>query len=270
MSVNLYVLHGFLGLPSDFSLLKLPPNWEMKAIDYLHVRELSPENSLRDWGSNFCKFVLNKEKSVNSSGSEFTKPSSSTTLSEKNDQSIATQPKRWLLGYSQGGRLALHAFFENLYMWEGLILLSAHPGIRAEDKLTEDTERLHRKQFHEQWVRRFEKQDFNKTVEQWNALPVFAGSKHEPVRLEENYNRHQLTKCLSHWSLSLQKDFHPEIKVCQKKIFYVAGQFDEKYKQIAHQLENLNPNVVAMTAPNSGHRVLFDNPDFISELLKTL
>ncbi len=270
MTISLYALHGFLGLPADFSLLKLPQGWDMKAIDYLHVRELSPENSLRDWGSHFCKFVLSKEKSLNTSSPESIKVLVDNSSNVNRDQSTENQAKRWLLGYSQGGRLALHAFFENPYMWEGLILLSAHPGIRAEDKLTEDTERLHRKQFHEQWVRKFEKQDFNKTVEQWNAMPVFAGSKNEPKRLEENYNRHQLTKCLSHWSLSLQKDFHPQIKTCQKKIFYIAGQFDQKYKQIAHDLERLNPNVVAMTAPQSGHRVLFDNPDFISDLLKTL
>jgi len=249
MSVMLYALHGFLGVPADFSQIKLPTDWQMNAIDYLHVRELSPENSLKDWGNNFCKYVLAKEKTVAGN--------------------VPDQPKRWLIGYSQGGRLALHAFFENPFLWQGLILLSAHPGIRAADKLTEDTERLHRQQFHQQWVRRFEKQDFDKTVEQWNAQPVFAGSKNEPKRLEKNYNRHQLAKCLSHWSLSLQKDFHPQIKACQNKIFYIAGEFDEKYKQIGRDLERLNPNVIATVAPESGHRVLFDNPDFISELLKT-
>ena len=64
MSVMLYALHGFLGVPADFSQIKLPTDWQMNAIDYLHVRELSPENSLKDWGNNFCKFVLAKEKAV--------------------------------------------------------------------------------------------------------------------------------------------------------------------------------------------------------------
>ena len=39
---------------------------------------------------------------------------------------------RALLGYSMGGRLALHALLEKDHPWQAAVIISAHPGLESE------------------------------------------------------------------------------------------------------------------------------------------
>lgn len=234
----LWALHGFLGKPSDFDplrdfCLRRNNNIQWQSLDYLHLRELSPQNSLGDWGG-----LLNRYVSRHSGVSS----------------------ENILLGYSQGGRLALHALKDNPKLWKAAVIISSNPGIHAWEKSS-------RLQSDEEWAERFLNKDFKKTVQKWNSLPVFAGSREEPVRLEQDYNRRQLADCLLNWSVAKQEDFRPYLETFLGNLFYVCGENDPKYCQTGKDLEQKNKKIHLVQVKNSGHRVLFDQPEALGEVI---
>lgn len=229
--MTIWALHGFLGLPSDFESLKehcirLQPDLKWHSVDYLKVRELSPQNPLASWGAHFNQYV---QKS-----------------SEKNETHV-------LLGYSQGGRLALHALKDNPSLWKSTILLSANPGIL-------EGERPARLANDQRWANQFLNENFAWTLKQWNSQNVFRGSKNEPQRSENQFNRHQLADCLVNWSVAQQENFAAFLNQSSSSILYVAGERDTKYVQIGQAIANANRRVDCEILADSGHRVLFDQP----------
>lgn len=237
--MNIYFLHGFLGLPSDFErtmhFLEVPgENSNILSVDYLKFRETSSQVSLSDWGGQFNRWIQSYEKGQ----------------TNKN-------PKRILVGYSQGGRLALQAVHASPQFWQGLILISANPGIPSGERPA----RLKRDQV---WGERFLQENFDKTVEKWNAQPVFQGSMAEPQRQESNYNRNLLAGCLTQWSLGHQQDFKSVIKDWQIPMLYMAGEKDSKYVQIGQELKKAQPSVKLSVIPQAGHRVILDAPDALA------
>jgi 2-succinyl-6-hydroxy-2,4-cyclohexadiene-1-carboxylate synthase len=241
--VIIWALHGFLGLPSDFEelqsrCLELHPNLQWKNVDYLRLRELSPSQTLQEWGARFNQFVQQNSK--------------------PNETHV-------LLGYSQGGRLALHALKQQPSLWRACVLLSTNPGIGEGEK----PQRLRNDQ---QWAERFLNENFAKTVEQWNAQSVFQGSRAEPVRVEKSYNRRQLADCLVQWSVAQQQNFMTYLSALNFPVLYLSGEKDRKYRQIGSSLAASNRQIEFSIIPDSGHRVLLDQPelvaDRISEFLK--
>jgi len=238
--MKLWALHGFLGQAADFADLQLKcgqhdASLEWNSVDYMHSRELSPQSTLEEWGDHFCKLVERSHSKENI-----------------------------LLGYSQGGRLALQALKKNSSLWKAVILLSTNPGLPA-------TERPPRLKNDEEWAEKFLNQNFQKTVEKWNAQAVFQGSAIEPERLEANYNRRQLADCLTRWSLANQEDFRTFLKQTSLPTLYISGERDSKYTQIGNALEAFRSTIVHKSIANAGHRVFLDQPDTVSfEIMKFL
>lgn len=238
--MKIWALHGFLGLPSDFETLQkkcqsLKPNLQWQSVDYMHSRELSPQSTLSEWGEHFCKLVKQSGSAENI-----------------------------LLGYSQGGRLALQAFKFAPELWKSVILLSTNPGLPI-------SERPARLKNDEEWAEKFANQNFQKTLAAWNTQSVFQGSVAEPQRLEENYNRRQLADCLIRWSLAQQEDFRDFLKQTQVPTVYISGDRDTKYVQIGKSLAAANPKLVHRSIANAGHRVFLDQPDAVaSEFLRVI
>lgn len=233
-----WALHGFLGQPSDFDRIEAicinqNKNLLWRSLDYLHIRELSPQNSLEAWGENFNRYV--------------------------SQNSIAGH-KNVLLGYSQGGRLALHAIKKNPQAWKAAIIVSSNPGINA-------WERPSRLENDLEWSESFLTESFDKVVQRWNSAKVFEGSQMEPLRHEGNYNRRQLADCLINWSVAKQEDFRPYFQSFPGSFFYVCGEKDAKYCQIGKDLELKNRKIQLIEIKNSGHRVIFDQPASLSETI---
>jgi 2-succinyl-6-hydroxy-2,4-cyclohexadiene-1-carboxylate synthase len=77
----------------------------------------------------------------------------------------------FLLGYSMGGRMALHMALNAPRRIQGLILESATAGIRNEE------ERRARLQADEKWAMLLEKEGITAFVNHWEQLPLFASQK---------------------------------------------------------------------------------------------
>ena len=219
-----YTLHGFLGLQTDWSqhdLLTAAVPVDLTSIS-------SPRNGLKAWGAAFNQFV-DKEG------------------------------KRVVIGYSLGGRLALHAIAENPTLWDAAVIISAHPGLKTqqekEDRLNHDR----------QWASRFLTEEWDLLIQAWNNQAVFAGDNIKLLRRESDYDRLHLAVTLVGWSLGKQEDLTEKIANAPFPILWMAGSRDKIYSTVAKNLTFSHPRSKVCIVPKSGHRVPWENPKFFQK-----
>lgn len=205
----MFALHGFLGEPSDWAFLPDALSIDLTAIS-------SPSKGFWKWASSF------------------------------NQMAFKVDAPRILIGYSLGGRLAMHALLENPSLWQGAVLISAHPGLSSPEtkkqRLMQDLA----------WADRFKTEPWEKVMQAWNAQDVFVGDTVPIERLEKNYNRNQLSEMLRHWSLGHQEDLISRLQALPIPILWVAGQKDTRYVQL---YQNYFKPLQTWVAPDVSHRV---------------
>lgn len=172
---------------------------------------------------------------------------------------IAESPgKNILIGYSLGGRLAMHALLSSPDLWNGAILVSAHPG------LTSDKERALRRETDRQWSERFLRDPWESLMGDWNKNPVF-GDAHDPFcRKESECNRKKLSEQLVNWSLGNQEPLLDRLRTISVPMLILAGKLDPKFCTIAEQFHEFAKVAVVSGA---AHRVPWDQPtQFTSQI----
>lgn len=237
--IDFIFLHGFLGLPSDWDHIieDIKMDFDEKKFkvnfycpDYFNTPNLCPKCPFEKVGSEFINWI-----SVNT----FAK-------------------KKILIGYSLGGRLALHIFEKNPDLFQNLILVSTNPGITNED------DKVQRAINDKNWAESFTHSPWADVIDKWNQQPVFEGSFFEPEREDSHYRRDLLGKALTNWSLAKQQDKRSVIKAHQSKVIWIVGDKDKKYIEITKSLYKEAADVHYLILPEAGHRVLFDNPHELS------
>jgi 2-succinyl-6-hydroxy-2,4-cyclohexadiene-1-carboxylate synthase len=235
--INFIGLHGFLGQASDWDLIqshlmvsKFARNFEWWSVDYMNTPILNPKNSFLMWAQNF---------------------------NQKARLKFSAGP-RVLVGYSLGGRLALHALAESPKLYDAVILLSTNPG------LVREKEKQDRWQNDLRWSKKFLQLPWPELLREWNAQNVFKDSVAEPQRTEAAYDRALLADALTEWSLAKQADFRELIASQHEKIFWLSGDKDIKFLSLAMELQKRTPSLQAGVISKSSHRALFDNPSEVA------
>lgn len=157
-----------------------------------------------------------------------------------------------LLGYSMGGRLALQLLERQRF--EKAIIVSA--GLNAPDEA--------RRLRDEEWARRFESDDWDSLMRDWNAQPVFGG--HVLERREEDYDRAELARQLREWSPAVLPP--PRLESIETPVLWMAGERDAKYVAIARQAVARLPHAELWICPDAGHRVPWEQPRLFVERLR--
>lgn len=226
-SPTVYALHGFLGLPTDWHTLSqnkfnvIAPN--------LTTRH-KPGKTLWEFAKDF-----NESVSRNNSSSHV------------------------LLGYSMGGRLAMHALLQNPSLWDAAIIVSADPGLLPE------AERPSRLQHDEHWAMRFESDPWELLMRDWNSQPIFRKDKTPFLRNENDYSRQILADILRNWSQCHQKNLLPMLAKLTIPVLYVAGELDCKYTQIAKICAAAHSSSQLWIAPEASHRVPWQQPELFQQ-----
>lgn len=241
ININLHFLHGFLGLKSDWDMIeKVFPRYSCFTYsieDFLPIAENSSENYFKNWAKNFNSRVFGP----NDNGIK-------SHLSSRNLTAGFSASKNILVGYSLGGRLALHSLTEE-NSWDGAIIISANPGLRTEQ------EKKIRIQNDELWANRFLHEPWNEVLNAWNAQEVFQGQNFGLLREEKFYNKEKIYKIMTHFSLGRQNDLRPEIKNLQIPILWISGEQDKKFAIIGKEMESLSVYIKSIIVPFAGHRV---------------
>lgn len=251
MPVTVHALHGFLGRPNDWTFLAnaVP---ELRAHDLHRVLSPAAGGTPWDWAREF-------NRSIRSESPEKPEEPELSEKSEKPEKSAqSSSSERALLGYSLGGRLALHALLDDPGLWSGAIIISANPG------LADGHRKLARVQSDEAWALRFERDPWESLLGDWNAQEVFRGEGVPPGRRERDYRREDLAGSLRAWSLGRQEDLLDRLSRLSLSLLWIAGERDKPYREtalrIAERRKALNLPTEIWIAPNSAHRVPWETP----------
>lgn len=243
MNFNIVALHGFLGAPTDFELLRInlknrlkndsseKMNWILP--HYYKIEELNPKVPWSEWPQQFKKFLK--------------------------DQPL-DPGRKVLLGYSQGGRLALEFLkqYGSETTFNALILISAGLGIEDHEKPARLLQDNH-------WAKRFLNEPFSSVVKDWNAQAVFTGSKAEPNRKESDYDKDLLAANLKNWSVAQHSNYKELLKNLKIPVCYISGELDHKYSSYGEKLSLANQQIEFYKIPQAGHRCFLDQPEIVGE-----
>lgn len=165
-------------------------------------------------------------------------------------QSFNKKHSGTLVGYSLGGRLALHALIDDPSRWERAIIVSAHPGLHVDKRpvrLVEDA----------LWAEKFVHAPWDDLMNQWNRRDVFAHDN-PAVRIESNFNRQNLSRALRVWSLGNQERLHEKISRLPMQITWIVGEKDLRFVSEAKSLSFVHPKSELIILPHKGHRIPLD------------
>lgn len=175
-----------------------------------------------------------------------------------------------LLGYSMGGRLALYTALEHGERWKSLILESASPGLRTK------AERTARRAADHALADRIERDGIETFVEEWENLPLFASQKQLPdeVRAHQRATRLQndprgLANTLRGMGTGEQPSLWRRLGRWKKPALLIAGELDEKFTRIAHEMAAKMPNARVQIIPNAGHNTHLEQPAAFAEAVQT-
>lgn len=164
-----------------------------------------------------------------------------------------------LIGYSLGGRLALHALLAAPHAWRAAVIVAAHPGLADADA------RAARRRVDEAWARRFESESWPTLLDAWNRQPVFGG-RPAPVRDEHAIDRAALASALRDWSLGAQAPLLDRLDTIPCPVLWIVGGDDYPFHRLGERAIARLPRGELVAIPGAAHRVLADAPDrFIDE-----
>jgi 2-succinyl-6-hydroxy-2,4-cyclohexadiene-1-carboxylate synthase len=229
---TLFSLPGFLGQPNDWkSVLSSNHLWQHIPLHYYGSQLPSPTAGLRAWGDAFNRLIVSR-----------------------------AAHNRLLLGYSLGGRLALHALCRAPQQWNAAVIISAHPGLPAEERAV----RLHND---EVWAQRFEREPLEQVLQAWNQQKLFNGAPFPAQRSADSYDRSLIAATLRSWSLSRQQDMSKQLAELDCPILWLAGDCDSRYNVLASTVRFKNPLSRVIVVPECGHRLPWEQPQlFLSAI----
>ena len=221
--MNLYALHGFLGTPQDWGILSSRNCFrdKVEAVNLLAY----PIDSLESWAEHFTADVRKQ----------------------------SAETSNVLLGYSLGGRLALHCLLQDPSLWKAAIIVSAHCGLDSEEKKRERC--LH----DEKWACLFETLAWDELMQRWNAQEIFKSSTLN--REEEQFSRADLAKILRSLSLGKQQDLLPLIQSLSLPLLWITGENDTRFSQLAKTVHLKDPLSKMCAVPGAAHRVPWEQTE---------
>jgi 2-succinyl-6-hydroxy-2,4-cyclohexadiene-1-carboxylate synthase len=177
-----------------------------------------------------------------------------------------------LLGYSLGGRVALHFAVEAPQLLWALVIESASPGIE------DDMERDARFASDAQLAASIEADGIEPFAERWQAQPLFASQRQLPTAILEAQRRQRLDNSTLGLANSLrgmgagaQRWLLPELPQIDAPTLFLAGALDQRYAALAPVMAAAVPNAEYHIIEGAGHTVHLEQTqayaDFVTGFL---
>lgn len=178
---------------------------------------------------------------------------------------VAVPPGGAVVGYSMGGRLALHAALGADRRWGALVTVGASAGI---DDRRERGERLARDERLADWI---ERHDIRDVVAHWETLPVFSTQPPELVRAQRrdrlSHDPPRLARLLRSAGQGRLPPMWQRLPQLSCPLLAVAGDRDAAYAGAARRMADLVPRGRAALVPGAGHAAHLEAPDAFTRLL---
>ncbi len=223
-----FALHGMMGQVRDWESLEL----DVRAVDLWQAFGEGDCPDLKDWAKNFNAEVKGADDKL-------------------------------LIGYSMGGRLALHAILDQPDAWRAAVVISAHPG------LLNDAERRVRWENDLQWSSRAREKSWPDFIELWNDQETLRSVSGSTFQSDLEGDRESVARAFECWSLGRQADLRPALAESKIPILWITGERDQKFTRLADEVAASNECIERGVIPGGGHRLLFENEKSL-KTLKTL
>lgn len=172
---------------------------------------------------------------------------------------IPRAARRILIGYSMGGRLALHALLEG-GPWDAAVIISANPGSR------DPNEAAARRVADTVWATQALTLPWQDFIEKWNAQPLLGRAmrdSREDGKLMQR--RREIARSFVDWSVGNQQPLWERLQEIRIPTLWIAGKNDAKFRAIAEAAAGLSDQFTLAIAPDAGHRVPWENEEWLAE-----
>ena len=172
-----------------------------------------------------------------------------------------------LVGYSMGGRLALHVAVRLPERTRSLLTIGAHAGLQGNERAT-------RRQRDEALAERIERDGVDAFVQYWESLPIFAGiARRGPVvaatlhGLRLGNQAEGLAASLRGMGAGAMEPLWDGLDAIAVPATFVAGDQDTAYIMAALLMGEHVPDWRFRAVPDSGHAAQFEQPDATAAIL---
>ena len=169
------------------------------------------------------------------------------------------------LGYSLGGRIALSTAVALPERTTALVLESASPGIASEE---ERQQRIREDETLADWIAEVGVQRF---VEYWESLPLWNSQKRLTAALRGSLRSQRLgnnpcglANSLRGVGTGAQPPVHNRLGEITASALLVAGEEDQKFTDIAHEMHRSISTSRLETVAEAGHAVHLEQPEVFS------
>ncbi len=233
MKPNLVFVHGFLGSPMEW----------LPVINYLDEFNCVPIS--------FPKLHRYDVQSLADSIYEYTR----------------SLGKSHFIGYSLGGRILLELYSKRPEFFSSLTLESVNPGIKTNE------ERKSRLDSDLKWAMLLHENPDRFYIE-WYQQPIFGFDKDHRVAyramVQERIKHHLpiYPKLLVDSSPATNPNHWQIIGEIGIPTLFLAGERDQKYRDIAERIGAQNPKIAIKIMDSAGHNGHFEKPQNYAQLLK--
>lgn len=161
------------------------------------------------------------------------------------------------IGYSMGGRVALHAALSNPEAVSGLVLIAATAGI------VDATDRAERRAADEALADQLEAHGLESFLDGWLAKPLFAGLPEAATAREaRGTNRVEgLAESLRHCGTGTQEPLWGRLKELTMPVLMIVGVNDTKFATLADEMvQHMGSTTADVVRLPGGHAVHLQSP----------
>ena len=166
------------------------------------------------------------------------------------------------LGYSLGGRVALHLALAQPDLVTALVLIGAHPGIEDAD------EREARRRADDELADHLEAVGLDAFLDEWLAQPLFASLPPEADQRTERLTNDPAAlgghpAPPQHRAPGPALGPPPELSM---PVLVLAGEHDERYRRLGRQAAaTIGTNASFETVPDAGHAAHLEQPGHVAQ-----
>jgi 2-succinyl-6-hydroxy-2,4-cyclohexadiene-1-carboxylate synthase len=172
-----------------------------------------------------------------------------------------------LVGYSMGGRIALHAALALQDRVQRLVLIGASPGI------ADPAERAARRLADDELAGKIEGLGLEAFARRWAATPVLAG---QPPAVAAAMHADRLRSTSAGLSAALRSlgtgalpSLWPQLGELSVPVSLVVGERDQRFRAIAVSMAREIGDAEVIVVPGAGHAVHVEAPEAVAAIIET-
>jgi 2-succinyl-6-hydroxy-2,4-cyclohexadiene-1-carboxylate synthase len=183
------------------------------------------------------------------------------TFHDRIREIAAFAPDCIVVGYSMGGRLALHAALDAPFA--GLVIVGASAGIEDAD------ERRRRRDADEELADWIEAHSIDEVVARWERNPVFASQPAELVASQRGgrlaHSPGDLAQLLRSAGQGALDPIWDRLGQLRMPVLALAGERDRSYRAASERIASLVPRGSSVVIPGAGHAAHLEAPEAVAD-----